>query len=102
MHEVLPLMIVFFSALEKIVSYHLLRAYVPEKYEEKNPLALFMTRKVGLAKTYTILFLLSMLFVWVTYEYARHSMPTGMLYLVGELIFFVGVFINNCAWKLLS
>jgi len=102
MYEVLPLMIVLFSALEKIVSYYLLRAYTPAKYKEMNPLAFFMTRKVGLARTYAILFLLSILFVWATYEYARYSMPTGMLYLVGELIFFIGVFINNCVWKLLS
>lgn len=95
-------MIVLFSALEKIVSYHLLRACTPEKYEEINPLALFMARKVGLAGTYTILFLVSMLFVWATYEYAKFSMPTGMFCLLGELMFFIGVFINNCAWKVLS
>jgi len=96
MYEILSLMIILFSALEKIVSYHLLEAYAPGRYQEKNPLAIFMTRKVGLPRTYLILFFLSILLVWVTYEYA------GTLCLLGELILFIGVFINNCAWKLLS
>jgi len=95
-------MIILFSALEKIMSYHLLQAYAPEKYEEKNPLALLMIRKVGLPPTYLILFFLSILLVWITHEYARYSIFEGTLCLMGELIFFVGVFINNCAWKLFS
>lgn len=101
MHEVLSLTIILFSALEKIMSYHLLQAYALERYEEKNPLAIIMTRKVGLSGTYLILFFLSILLVWMTYEYARCSILPGKLCLLGELIFFVGVFINNCAWKLL-
>jgi len=84
------------------MSYHLLQAYASEKYEEKNPLVLLMSRKVGLPGTYVILFFLSILLVWITYEYAKCSIPTGTLCLLGELIFFIGVFINNCVWKLLS
>jgi len=95
-------MIILFSASEKIISYHLLQAYAPERYEERNPLALLMTKKVGLPRTYLILFFLSILLVWITYEYAKYSVLAGTLCLIGELIFFVGVFINNCAWKLLS
>ena len=102
MHEILSLTILLFSALEKIMSYHLLQADAPEKYEEKNPLAILMTRKVGLPPTYLVLFFLSILLVWITYEYAKYSIFTGTLCLMGELIFFVGVFINNCAWKLFS
>jgi len=101
MQEVLSLTVILFSALEKIMSYHLLQAYVPERYEEKNPLAIIMTRKVGLSGTYLILFFLSILLVWMIYEYARCSILSGTLCLLGELILFVGVFINNCAWKLL-
>ena len=102
MHEVLSLMILLFSALEKIISYHLLQAHAPERYEERNPLALFITQKVGLPRTYLILFFLSILLVWITYEYAKYSVLAGTLCLIGELNFFVGVFINNCVWKLLS
>jgi len=102
MYEILSLMIILFSALEKIISYHLLQAYALERYRERNPLATSMIRKVGLPRTYMSLFFLSILLVWVTYEYAKYSIPAGTLCLVGELIFFVGVFINNCAWKLLS
>jgi len=102
MNEVLSLAIILFSALEKIMSYHLLQACTPERYEEKNPLALLMTRKVGLPRTYLILFFLSILLVWITYEYAKYSILAGTLCLLGELIFFIGVFINNCTWKLFS
>ncbi|MDH5418907.1 MAG: hypothetical protein OEX06_01075 [Candidatus Bathyarchaeota archaeon] len=102
MHEVLSLTILLFSALEKMMSYHLLQAYDPERYEEKNPLAIIMTQKVGLSRTYLILFFLSILLVWMTCEYTRCSIFAGTLCLTGELIFFVGVFINNCAWKLFS
>lgn len=79
------------------MSYHLLQAYMPEKYEERNPLALLLIRKVGPTRTYLILFFLSVLLVWMTYEYARHSLLAGTLCLVGELIFLIGVFVNNCA-----
>ena len=97
MHQVLLLAIILFSALEKIMSYHLLQAYMPEKYEEKNPLALLLIRKVGPTRTYLILFFLSLLLVWMTYEYARYSLLAGTLCLVGELIVLIGVFVNNCA-----
>lgn len=70
---------------------------MPEKYEERNPLALLLMRKVGPTRTYLILFFLSVLLVWMTYEYARYSLLAGTLCLVGELIFLIGVFVNNCA-----
>jgi hypothetical protein len=101
MHEVLSLMIILFSALEKIMSHHLLQAYTLEKYEEKNPLALLLMQKVGPTRTYLILFFFSVLLVWMTYEYAKYSLLAGTLCLLGELIFLIGVFINNCAWKVL-
>jgi hypothetical protein len=102
MQEILSLTIISFSALEKILSYHLLQEYVSERFEEKNPLALFMARKMGLPQTYLTLFFLSILLVWITYGYAKYSVFAGTLCLIVELIFFVGVFINNCAWKLFS
>jgi len=101
MHEVLSLAIILFSALEKIMSYHLLQAYTPEKCEEKNPLALLLMRKVGPTRTYLILFFLSVLLVLMTYEYVKYSLLAGTLCLLGELIFLIGVLINNCAWKVL-
>jgi len=101
MHEILSLAIILFSALEKIMSYHLLQAYMLEKYEEKNPLALLLMRKVGPTRTYLILFFLSVLLVRMTYEYAKYSLLAGTLCLLGELIFLIGVFVNNCAWKVL-
>ena len=101
MHGILSLAIILVSALEKIMAYHLLQAYMLEKYEERNPLALLLIRKVGPTKTYLILFFLSVLLVWTTYEYAKYSLLAGMLCLLGELIFLIDVFVNNCAWKVL-
>jgi len=83
------------------MSYHLLQVHTAGKYEEKNPLGLFLIRKVGPTRTYLILFFFSVLLVWMTYEYAKYSILAGTLCLLGELIFLIGVFINNCAWKVL-
>lgn len=99
MDEALPLLIIVSSALEKIMSYKLLRAY-PLRYEELNPVATFMAQKVGPAKTYLVLFLLSMLLVWATYEYFRLFISLGTFCLVGELMLFVGALINNYIWSL--
>ena len=99
MDEALPLLIIIFSALEKVMSYSLLRSY-PLHYEELNPVAIFMTQKVGPAKTYIVLFLLSILLVSVTYEYCIFFLSLGTLCLVGELMLFVGAFINSCVWRL--
>lgn len=101
MYEVLSLMIILFSASEKIVSNNLLRSNTLDSFEEKNPLALFLLQRVGPTRTYLSLFFLSVLFVWITYEYAQYSILVGTFCLLGELIFLIGVFINNCAWKVL-